>query len=386
MHSSASSHGWYSGGRVSSAALLTAAAVAMVVSAAGCGSSGNQATGSGGTSSGVITIGTSFKTNSAAIYIAEKAGYFKDAGLNVKVVDTSALSSSDFTSAFFGGTYDFINAPASTAMIADSAAGGDRMTAVMQMDLGSHDQIALSKTAAESAHLPAGNGSASTSLAQLKDLQAAHITAAVTSLTSIAYIDLVAACSANGVTCKPNSSGANVDVVTVGSPGTQVAGLAAGKFSAIVAGPPTTTQPGATTIDLGQIAPVSSAVNDYLIASPTFVAQQAGTVQAVVNAISRAWAWAQSHPAQAEQLCQPMYKETGVTSTAEMQQLYSGAARYWGAPVPSQVPFQATEQLGDLAQPSKLKLTFAQFANPSFEAKAEASYKIRVPSPTPSGQ
>jgi ABC-type nitrate/sulfonate/bicarbonate transport system substrate-binding protein len=373
---------------------LAAATAVVVLSAAGCGSSGQQAAASSGVSSGLITIGTSFKTNSAAIYIADKAGYFKDAGLNVKVIDTSALSSSDFTSAFFGGSYDFINAPAPTAMIADASAGSNRMTAVMQMDLGSHDQIALSKSAAASAHLPASDGSAATSLTQLKDLKAAHITTAVTSLTSIAYIDLVAACSANGVTCKPNSTGANVDVVTVGSPGTQVAGLAAGKFSSIVAGPPTTTQPGATTIDLGEIAPVSTAVNDYLIASPTFVAQNAGTVQAVVNAISRAWAWAQSHPAQAEQLCQPMYKETGVTSAAEMQQLYSGAAQYWGDPTPSQAPFQATEQLANFAQPSKLKLTFAQFANPAFEAKAEASYKVQVPSqasspassPTSSGQ
>jgi ABC-type nitrate/sulfonate/bicarbonate transport system substrate-binding protein len=350
--------------------LLAVASLGLVA----CGSSGSSAgadsstSGSGSKPLSVssITIASGSRSDSALVYIAQAAGFFKREGLTVKVVDVAQVSNTaDVIAAFYGGTYTVLNNGASTTILGAQSSGGQSITAVMQMDVGTTQEIALTNAKAKQLNLPTGSGPG-TALKQFLALKGSHIQLAVTAMSSISALDVLAACKTNGLTCAANSSSADIDLVTTGTPVAQVAGLEAGKYDAIAAGPPTTRVANTTDIELGQIAPVSDSVNDYVVVSPSFAKQHPDTVQAMVNAIGMAWKLYQTDPAAAEKDAGQMYKDAGVTDAAEAHGLFTGWAQYWINPVPTKQAYDATVNVINLSQPTKVTLPFAQFADPTF--------------------
>jgi NitT/TauT family transport system substrate-binding protein len=361
---------------------LVALVGATALLVAGCGSSTpQQQPGASGKSlsQSSITFGTGSRSDSALIYIAQAAGYFADEGLNVKMVDTSlTASTADITAAFFGGSYDLLNNGATTAVIADQAAGGHALTAVMQTDVGSNQEIAINAGRANSLHLPADDGSSAASLARFKALKGSHLKVGVTSMTSISTVDLLAACKTQGLSCRSNSDSADLDIVTTGTPTAQIAGLNSGKFDSIVAGPPTTRQPDTTLITLGKVDPVSQAVNDYVLVLPRFLHAHPDTVQAAVNALGKAWQLAKQDPAKAEQMAAGMYAAAGIKDPKQPHELFTTSAQYWTNPIPTQQAYDDTVHVINLSQSSPITLPFGQFADPSFAKKMVAQLGLKV--------
>lgn len=368
--------------RTGLAGSLVALAGATALLVAGCGSSAapQQAGASGKSlSQSSITFGTGSRSDSALIYIAQAAGYFADEGLTVKLVDTSlTASTADITAAFFGGSYDTLNNGATTAVIADQAAGGHALTAVMQTDVGTNQEIAINAGKARSLNLPANDGSPTASQQQFQALKGSHLKVGVTSMTSISTVDLLAACKTQGLSCQPNATSADLDIVTTGTPTAQIAGLNSGKFDAIVAGPPTTRQPNTTLITLGKVDPVSQAVNDYVLVTPRFLQAHKDTVQAAVNALGKAWQLAKQDPAKAEQMAAAMYTAAGIKDPKQAHELFTTSAQYWTNPIPTQQAYDDTVHVINLSQSSPITLPFGQFADPSFAKKMVAQLGLKV--------
>jgi ABC-type nitrate/sulfonate/bicarbonate transport system substrate-binding protein len=347
---------------------------------AGCSSSsGSKASGSSPAVGPLtnVTVATGSRSDSALIYVAQAAGYFRDEGINAKLVDISQVSNtSDALAAFYGGTYNFINNGASTTIASDAASGGHSVTAVMQMDVGTTQEIAIDSTKAKSLNLPSGNSPAA-SLAQLMALKGSHLTLAVTTLSSISAVDLLAACKAHGLTCAANSSSADIDLVTAGEPTTQEAGLQAHKFDAIAAGPPTTRLPNTVQIELGEISPVQQSVNDYLLVTPNYLSAHKDIVTKVVTAVGKAWKLYQSDPTMAEKDAAQMYKDADVTDPAEAHELFTGWAKYWVNPVPTSQAYSDTVSVMNLTGSKPVSLPYAQFADTSFATAAVSSLGIK---------
>jgi ABC-type nitrate/sulfonate/bicarbonate transport system substrate-binding protein len=363
------------------ASVLTLALAAAVATLTGCGSSGSSSAGGSGKSlsEASITFGAGYnQADSSLIYIAQQNGYFKKQGLTVKIVNTAPLSTSDTVAAFFGGTYDFLNNAAATDILADVSSGGDEMTAIWQSTVGSHEQIAVNNAFAKQIGLTAGSATAASALTEFKKLKNSHITIGVSSLTSLAYIDLVAACKTNGLTCVANSKTADVDIVTAGTPASQVAGIRAGKFDGVVAGPPTTSQPNTTVIQLGLVNPVDESVNDYVTVKPSFAKAHPDTVQAVVNALMESLQYAEQNPSAAEHIMAGMFNAEGVTSAALQQSQFTNAAERWVHPAPASSAYDTTVKSLNLAQAKPVSLPFSQFINASYAQQAAKAIGVSI--------
>jgi ABC-type nitrate/sulfonate/bicarbonate transport system substrate-binding protein len=353
--------------------LLATAALGLAACSSGGSSAGTDPATSGSGSKPLslssIAIASGSRSDSALVYIAQAAGFFKREGLTVKVVDVAQVSNTaDVIAAFYGGTYNVLNNGASTTILGAQSSGSQSISAVMQMDVGTTQEIALTNAKAKQLNLPTGSSPA-TALKQFLALKGSHIQLAVTAMSSISALDVLAACKTQGLTCAANSSSADIDLVTTGTPVAQVAGLEAGKYDAIAAGPPTTRVPDTTDIELGEIAPVSDSVNDYVVVSPSMVKQHPDTVQAMVNAIGMAWKLYQTDPAAAEKDAGQMYKDAGVTDATEAHDLFTGWAKYWTNPVPTEQAYNDTVKVINLSQATKVTLPYTQFADPTFAKK-----------------
>jgi ABC-type nitrate/sulfonate/bicarbonate transport system substrate-binding protein len=358
-------------------AVSTLAAVGVVgvpaSSAAGVGSA---------LSASSISIGGSVAGDFGLTWIAQKAGFFKQQGLTVKFVNfaVGTGSTSGITSAFLGGSFNFLNNAASATMYAQQA--GAPIQAIMQDDVGQQQEIAIHSDIATKLHIPAADATPAEALAQFKALKGTHLSVGVTSTTSPAYNSIVAIAKKYGLTYGLNSSGADIDLVTTGTATAQSSGFNAAKFDAIGSSPPQSLRPDTTVINLGLIPPVSAAAGLYLVGLTSFMKAHPDTTQALINAEVEAWEYAHQHPQQAEKLLVSMEAENDQTDPATVQTLYNDLARYWKTPYPQQSAFNGAKQLVNQSQPKPLTVTYSQWADPSYVAKAAKDLTLTVPVPT----
>lgn len=360
-------------GKKGTSALLLAIAAAAAVTACGSSNSTSAAPASGGgktLSQSSISIGGSTAGDFGLTWIADKAGFFKQQGLTVKFVNFSAGtgSTSGITSAFLGHSFDFLNNPATATLFAKQA--GAPINAVVSVDEGSQNQIAISDAAAARLHIPAADGTPAAATKQLLALKGSHITIGVTGTSSTSYTTIAALLQLNGLTYGVNSPGSDVDFVTTGTANSQVAGFLAGKFDAIASTPPQTTKPDTVVISLGLIPPVSQGAGLYLATLNSFAQAHPDTVQAVVNAEVEAWAYAKKNPAAAEKLMVSMYAENGVTNPATVQSLFAVQSKYWETPLMSQAAYNNAVKVINLGSKTPITLGFGSWADTTFVDKA----------------
>lgn len=367
--------------RFTTAAALTLAAV----SAAACSST--STTGSGGSaaaSAGELTtvkIGGSTGGDLGLAWIAQQAGFFKQQGINADFVNFVGSGTPAITSAFLGGSFDFLNGPVATTMSAKAA--GAPIQAVFNVDIGQQLEIAIHNSVASQLHIPAATGTSSGALAQLMALKGSHLKLAVTSTTSPAWNAVVAIAKTHGLTAGVNAAGDDIDIVTTGTTTAMNASYLADKVQAMASNPPTTTKPDSTNINLGLITPLSDATGIYLDVLQSFAQKNAQTTQKVVNAMVQAWAYAKKYPQKAEQLTVSMQKQNDITDTSEDQSLYQDAASHWETPLLTMSGFSNAVKIVNLAQPQKLTLTYEQWADPSFVNQAVKDLApVRADSPS----
>jgi NitT/TauT family transport system substrate-binding protein len=370
---------------------LTSALILVTVGAAAltaCGSSnsGSAAPSGGGghaLSQSSITIGGSTAGDFGLTWIAQQAGFFKQQGLTVKFVNFSAGtgSTAGITSAFLGHSFDFLNNPATATLFAKQA--GAPIHAVVSVDEGSQNQIAISDAAAARLHIPAADGTAAEATKQLLALKGSHIKIGVTGTSSTSFTTIVALLQLNGLTYGVNSPGKDVDFITTGTANSQVAGFLAGKFDAIASTPPQTTKPNTVVISLGLIPPVSQGAGLYLATLDSFAQAHPDTVQAVVNAEVEAWAYARKNPAAAEKLMVSMYAENGVTNPATVQSLFALQSKYWETPVMSQTAYNSAVKVINLGSKTPISLGFSSWCDTSFVDKAIKNPSLTLGQPVP---
>jgi ABC-type nitrate/sulfonate/bicarbonate transport system substrate-binding protein len=361
-------------GAASATAIVLAAATVMAVPAAGA------ATPKLSVSS--VSIGGSVAGDFGLEWIAQKGGFFAKQGLTVKFVNFSVGtgSTSGITSAFLGGSFNFLNNAASATMYAEQA--GAPIQAIVQDDTGQQQEIAIHSATAAKLHIPAADSTPAQALAQFKALKGTHLSVGVTTTSSPAYNSIVAIAKKNGLTYGVNDSKDDIDLVTTGTATAQSSGFNANKFDAIGSSPPQSLRPDTTVINLGAIAPVSQAAGLYLVGLNSFMKVHPDTTQALVNGMVQAWEYAHQHPAQAEKLIVSMEAENDQTNPATVKTLYADLSRYWKSPYPSEAAFNAAKQLVNTSQPTPLTLTYAKWADPSYVQTAAKNGKFTIPVPT----
>jgi ABC-type nitrate/sulfonate/bicarbonate transport system substrate-binding protein len=165
-------------------------AIALALGASSCSSSKPKASSSTtvAAGSGALTqvkIGGSTGGDFALLWIAEQGGFFKAQGLDAKFVNFVGAGAPAITSAFLGGSFDFLNGAVASTMSAKAA--GAPMQAIFGVDIGQQIEIAVHNTVAQKLNMPQPDGTAATALKQFQALKGSHIKIGVTSTTSPAY-------------------------------------------------------------------------------------------------------------------------------------------------------------------------------------------------------
>lgn len=315
-----------------------------------------------------MKIGGSTGGDLGIAWIAQQAGFFKEQGLNVKFVNFVGAGASAITSAFLGGSFDFLNGPVASTMSAKAA--GAPIQAVFNVDVGQQIEITVHNSAAARLHIPTPDGTAATALAQFKALKGSHIKLGVTSTTSPAWNAIASNAKAQGLVVGVNDANADIDVVTTGTTTAMNAGYLADKTDAMASNPPTTTKPDSNIINMGLIDPLASATGLYLDVLQSYAKQNPQTTQKVVNAMVKAWAYAKANPDKAEELTTSMQVENKITDPAEVKQLYQDASSHWKTPLLLRSGFDNAVHIVNVAQPKKISLTYEQWADPTFVNKA----------------
>lgn len=370
--------------RVPIAAVLTLSAVAL----AACSSGGGTSTGSGQATAGsgaltTVKIGGSTGGDLGLAWIAKEAGFFKQQGLNVQFVNFVGAGAPAITSAFLGGSFEFLNGAVASTMSAKAA--GAPIQAVFNVDIGQQIEIAMHDSTAARLHVPQPDGTASGALDQFLALKGSHIKLAVTSTTSPAWNAIAAIARTHGVTVGVNAAGDDIDVITTGTTTSMNASYLADKVDAMASNPPTTTKPNSTNINLGLISPLADSTGLYLDVSQSYEQKNPQTVQKVINAMVEAWAYAKANPQKAEQLTVSMQKENEITDPAEIKSLYQDAAVHWTTPLLLPSAFSNAVKVINLAQPQRINLTYQQWANPTFVNKAVKDTSLLYGQTVPSG-
>jgi hypothetical protein len=357
------------------------AGLTVVTAVVGVGADGAAAATAKPLSVSSITIGGSTAGDFGLTWIAQKAGFFKQQGLTVKIVDFAGSgSTSAITSAFLSGSFDFLNNAASATMYAKQA--GAPIQAIVDDDIGQQQEIAISDAAAKRLHVPPTTDTPAGSLAQFKALKGSHITVGITTTASPAYNSIVADAKENGLTTGVNSSSADIDLVTTGTVTSQSSGYLNGKFDAIGSSPPQSLHPDQDDIHLGLVKPASEAAGLYVVGLDSFMKAHPDTTQALVNAEVEAWEYARENPAKAENLITSMEAANDVTNPATVKIIYQGLAEYWKTPLLLQSAFNGAKELSNLSQSTKLTLTYGQWCDPTFVDNAVKDLHLQSEVPT----
>jgi ABC-type nitrate/sulfonate/bicarbonate transport system substrate-binding protein len=359
---------------------------------AACGSSGSSssppAAAGGGSAKPLsltnITINGGAGSDSLFTYIADKAGYYKAAGLNVTLDDQVSPGSAVLIAGLVGNSYQFLESTAAQGVITAQSSGSVR--AVMTTDVGQQQVIVLPKSLATSLGVPLTAATPQDSVAQLMKLKGSHVKVALTTVTSQIYSDLVAVCVTHGLTCKANDSSADIDIDPVGTNQAMSAAFSAGRVPAIAgieSGAVSQVESDDTVaINLGNISPVSDATGLYLLTTSGMISAHPDTVQAVVTATTKAWQLAHSNTAAAKQYFTQFAAINGVTKPAQVEKAYEDLAKYWTTPLLSEDAYNNVVNIINLSGSSKEKVTvpYATFAEPSYAAQAVKALGLTLPS------
>jgi ABC-type nitrate/sulfonate/bicarbonate transport system substrate-binding protein len=332
-----------------------------------------------------VTIAGSFNADFGLVDIADQAGFFKDEGIQAKLVNTAGLSASNLQSAFSSGSYTFEASAAPSEILAAAAGATDK--AIFGLDIGQQQQVAISGDVAQKDNIPTAGATPAQTMAQVAALKGSHISLGISNLSAGAYNYAAAVFHAEGVTYSPASAiaspSSNTDVSfdALGTTNTFVPAMAGGKIDGFILPPPVSNVKGATIINLGNVEPVHSAAGLYLAALDKTITGEPATVQRVVDAMVRAWQFAKANPAKAEPMLDSVYTANGITSpsAALAHVIYNDDSKYWVTPAMPQAAF--TSQLGILAvgQGKPVNIAFSQFADPMFVNSAIKSLKVTVP-------
>jgi ABC-type nitrate/sulfonate/bicarbonate transport system substrate-binding protein len=364
-----------------------AATLACALTLAACSSSGNKSSGStGGTSGGGasssssgpltnISIVGSYNGDFGLAEIAQQAGFFKAQGLNAKLVNSAGFSSANLQSAFLSGQYTFEIGAAPSEMLAIVAGG--KFHAVMAMDLGQQQQIAIDGGVASKHNIPNPGASATEAQteAQLAALKGTGISIGTSNKSSPSYNQMAATFAKYGISTK-----SDVSIKFLGNTSALPPAMAAGKVDAFSVPPPVSDVKGATVINLGNVEPVHSATSLYMMALDSTISGKSDTVQKTINAMVQAWNFAKTNPTQAEPMLGDVYDAYKLKATdAEAQVLYTDDARYWVTPDMPQSGFTNALNILETGQGSNVNLTYDQMVNDTFVQKAASTLNITLP-------
>jgi ABC-type nitrate/sulfonate/bicarbonate transport system substrate-binding protein len=356
-------------------ALLVASCSSSAKSSGNGGGSGSSSADGGG-STASISIAGSFGADFGLAEIADQAGFFKQQGLNVKLVNSGGFSAANLQSAFLAGTYTFEIGAAASQMLA--VAAGGQFKAVMGIDIGQQTQIAIAPDVAKKFHIPSAGSTPAETTAQIMALKGTKITIGVSNTSSPGYNQIVACFAALGLDAK---NGTDVVMKPLGNTSTLAPALAAGKIDAFTLPPPISDVKGATIINIGNIEPLHSATGLYMMALNKTITGQAPVVQKTINAMVQAWQYAKDNPDKAQPMLAAMYEANGIKSTddPEAKIVYQDDAKYWVTPDMPQSSFANALKILEVGQGKTIKLTYDQMIEDSFVKKAISDLKISVP-------
>ena len=363
------------------------AIVAGALTLTACSSSGNKPSSSGGSNTGASSSGASTKLTDISIVgsfngdfglaeIAQQAGFFKAQGLNAKLVNSAGFSSANLQSAFLSGQYTFEIGAAPSEILAIVAGG--KFKAVMAMDLGQQQQIAIDGKVAAKHNIPNPGPDATPAQteAQLAALKGSGISIGTSNKSSPSYNQMAAVFKQYGI-----DTNSDVHIKFLGNTSSLPPALSAGKIDAFSVPPPVSDVKGATVINLGNVEPVHSATALYLMALSSTISGKPDTVQKTVNALVQAWQYAQQNPDKAQTMLGDIYNSYKPKATdPEAGVVFKDDARYWVTPDMSQSGFTNALNILETGQGKSINITYDQMVDDSFVQKAATDLNITLPS------
>jgi ABC-type nitrate/sulfonate/bicarbonate transport system substrate-binding protein len=340
-------------------------------------SSSSPASGGSGKALTQISIAGSYGADFGLVAIAQQAGFFKDQGLDVNLVNSAGFSAASLQSAFLAGTYTFELSAASSEILA--VAAGGPMKAVAGIDVGQQQQIAIAGDVAKRLGMPLTASNASGTAAQLAALKGSHITIGISNTSGPSYNEAMSVFKSAGITVGP---GGDVTMKTLGNTSTFVPALAAGKIDAFILPPPISDVQGAAVINIGNLSPVHQATGLYMMALTKTIKQDPSTIQKTVNALVQAWNFAKTNPAKAEPMLAAIYSANGIGSPtdAEAHVIYDDDSKYWVTPDMTQTAFSTALKVLEIGQGKSVGVTYQQMIDDTFVTAAAGVVKIAVPS------
>lgn len=359
---------------VRSAAGVLAALLA--VAGLGACSSSSAASGSSGKTLTQISIAGSYGADFGLVAIAQQAGFFKDQGLDVKLVNSGGFSAASLQSAFLAGTYTFEVSAAASEMLAVAAGGAFK--SIAGIDIGQQQQIAIAGDVAKKDHIPLHATTAAGTEAQIAALKGSHITIGISNTSGPSYNEASAVFKAEGITVGPHG---DVTMESLGNTSSFVPALDAGKIDAFILPPPISDVKGAAVINLGNVAPVDNATALYVMALSKTIKDDKATVQKTVNALVEAWQFAKANPAKAEPMLAQIYAANGISSPADSEAhvIYNDDSHYWITPEMPQSAFTNALNILETGQGKQVKVAYQQMVDNSFVSNAVRQLKISVP-------
>ncbi|HLI14716.1 MAG TPA: ABC transporter substrate-binding protein [Acidimicrobiales bacterium] len=313
-----------------------------------------------------ITVTGNYTADMLPAWVAENAGFFKKNGLNAQIVNSSGGSASGAIAAFIGNHEDFLLTATPTEMAARQA--GEPVIAVYNVRRGGPFWITISSSVARAKGIPSAGSTPAQARKQLAALRRTHLTVAVTSLAAPAYDYAVAVFRQNGVSYGPNG---DVTFVPVGNASAQQAAVEHGTTDALVNDPPTAVLPGTVTINLGLLPPVASADTLYAVTTVSFLRAHRDSVQAFVNALTEAWAWAHEHPTLAERISDAYNKTIDITDPTALSKIFHGDYDFWVGPSMTLGGFTTAERIANMGiKGSTLSVTYGQLVDNVFVKNA----------------
>ncbi len=313
-------------------------------------------------------------------FIAQQEGFFKRQGLTVQYLDKSSSQQDLTIAALLQGSYQFVQEIVTSAMVAAQQGAG--IKAVVAIDDGAQQEIAIQTQAAAGLRIPLAGNTPAQTLRQFMALKGSHLQVAVTSFTSGTYNNLVTLCAVNGLVCQQNNSSADINIVAAGTAANQVAGFGNGTYQAIAAGVPVAAQPNSLSINMGNLAPTNNGAFFEILTTPSMISQHPDTVQAFVTAEVQAWNWAQKNPVKAEHALANMEASiNNIDNTDEDQYLFGDFMNFWKTPLLTVSSFNDAVKIANTGQPTTpVTLTYNQWNDPRFVNNAVKLLKLSPPS------
>jgi hypothetical protein len=214
--------------------------------------------------------------------------------------------------------------------------------------------------------------------AQILALKGTHMVLAASNSTSEGYINFRAELVENGLTIGPSG---DVNLETIGAQTALTAGFNAGTLTAIVNSPPTIVVNNADFIQIGKLAPASNITGNLLVSTDAFVGQHKDTVQALISALTRGWAFVTTHRSDDLRWATPYYDAQGITSPEEIEYLITDLINGQGkTPAISKSGFAALQQAESGGSVSgALTVGFSKLFNNTYVNRAITQYGLKIP-------